>query len=97
MITNSYMDRRGNNYEREIMIEANVKKIAVLFIDTKTNAQWSILYDVGKDKYLVRLGDYIRAATCHPTLQDMRNVGLTEICGDKHDGIAHGTITNRWL
>ena len=79
------------------MIEENVKKIAVLFIEPKTNAQWSILYNVGRNKYLVRLGDYIRAAISHPNLQDMRNVGIAELCGNHNDGITHGTIINRWI
>lgn len=79
------------------MIEPNIKKIAVLFIDRKTNTNWTIFYDVGVNKYLVRIGDYIRAATCHPTFLYMQNVGVMEIADSSYDDIRHGTVINRWI
>lgn len=79
------------------MIDVDVKKIVVLFVDHKTSANWSMVLNVGHDKYLVRLRDYIEAANAHPTFRGMRNVGITEIRGNEFDHIAHGTIINRWL
>ncbi len=78
------------------MIDQTVKKIVVLLVDKKTGVNWSMVFDVGVNKYLVRISDYIRAAKCNPVLQEMQDVGIIEVRSDDY-GFAHGTVINRWL
>ena len=74
----------------------DVKKIAVLFVDHKFHANWSMMFDVGVNKSLTRISEYIREAEAHPLLHGMTNVGIIEVRSNDLDHVSHGTVTNRW-